>query len=300
MSGLTLPLQHEVRRSFERAATSYDEHAFLQREIAQRLFERLDYIKIAPTRVLELGCGTGYATQKLRARFATANLFALDLSAAMCGLARQRMPQVSRWAKVFRQAPLDGFICADAEQLPIADDSVELIVSNLTLQWCDPEKVAREAARVLKPGGLLMFTSLGPDTLKELRAAFKAVDDLPHVNQFVDMHDVGDILALAGLSDPVMDQELVTLTYRELMPMLRELKGIGAHNLLPGRARGLMGKSRWQQLQAAYEKFRTDGRLPATYEVVYGHAWKPLVSARKTVDGEQKIALNDFKRMLRA
>jgi len=293
-----LPAAREVRRSFDRAAHSYDENAFLQREIADRLFERLDYIKLSPQRVLELGCGTGYATTKLRARFAEADLLALDLAPAMCAFARQKLPAQPLLKRLFATAARTDFICADAEAIPLATESVELIVSNLTLQWCDVEHVARETARVLKPEGLFMFTSFGPDTLKELRSAFRAIDDKPHVNTFVDMHDVGDMLLAAGFADPVMDQEVITITYTELKTLLRELKGIGAHNVLPDRDDGLMGRGRWRELVAAYDRFRRDGKIPATYEVVYGHAWKPAFSKRKTIDGQQTITLGEFKRMV--
>jgi malonyl-CoA O-methyltransferase len=159
--------------------------------------------------------------------------------------------------------------------------------------------VAAEVFGVLKANGLFMFTTFGPDTLKELRKAFRAIDDKPHVNQFVDMHDLGDILLNAGFADPVMDQEVVTLTYPSLMPLLKELKGIGAHNVLEGRGHGLMGRARWLKMVAAYEAFRRDDRLPATYEVVYGHAWKPAAPKRKTIDGAQAIDLHEFKRMVR-
>ena len=133
---------------------------------------------------------------------------------------------------------------------------------------------------------------------RSLRAAFRAVDDKPHVNRFVDMHDIGDILVGAGFADPVMDQEIVTLTYAELKPLLKELKGIGAHNVLNDRSTGLTGRAGWARMVAAYENFRIDDRLPATYEVVYGHAWKPEFSKRKTIDGQQTIDLTDFKRMV--
>ena len=293
-----LPAVRDVRRSFGHAAASYDEHAFLQREIADRLFERLDYIKVAPQRVLELGCGTGYATRKLRSRFGEAQLVALDLAPAMCAHARRQAPPTPLLKRIFGKAAGDNFICANAEAIPLQDESIDVIVSNLTLQWCDVEHVARETARVLRPQGLFMFTSFGPDTLKELRAAFRAVDDLPHVNTFVDMHDVGDMLLAAGFADPVMDQETITITYTELKTLLRELKGIGAHNVLPDRDHGLMGKGRWRQLVAAYDRFRRDGKIPATYEVIYGHAWKPAMPTRKTIDGQQAISLGEFKRMV--
>ena len=301
MSAPNLPTKSHVRRSFGAAAGSYDDHAFLQREIANRLFERLDYIKLSPNLVLDLGSGTGYTTQKLRERYPKSDIVALDLAAPMLQFARAKLPQTPLLARIlgyFSRQPTTEFVCADAESMPLVNENFNLAISSLTLQWCDPERVAKEVLRILKPGGLFMFTTFGPDTLTELRHAFRSVDDKPHVNDFVDMHDIGDILVQAGFADPVMDQETITLTYGDLKTMLHELKGIGAHNMLPGRETGLMGKSRWLKLQAAYEKLRTENRLPASYEVVYGHAWKPEFSQQKTVDGEQAIGLAEFKRMV--
>ena len=299
MSALKLPAKPDVRRSFAAAARTYDDNAFLQREIGDRLFERLDYIKLQPVRVLDLGSGTGYATRKLRQRYADADIVSLDLAPEMLRFAQAQLPTTSILARLFGRSKRQNWLCANAEALPLANESIDLVLSSLMLQWCDPEAVSREVARVLKPNGLFMFTTFGPDTLKELRASFRQLDDAPHVNEFVDMHDIGDILVHAGFADPVMDQETITLTYADLKSMLRELKGIGAHNVLPGRAQGLMGRQRWQRLQDAYEIFRRDERLPATYEVVYGHAWKPEFSKRKTVEGEQAIGLAEFKRMVR-
>jgi malonyl-CoA O-methyltransferase len=307
MTTLVLPAKSAVRRSFDAAATTYDEHAFLQREIGDRLLERLDYIKQTPARILDIGCGTGYVTRKMRERYADSQIIGIDLAPQMARTAAKHMPQSPALARLFRwgspfgdgRSPSNSFICADAEALPFQAESIDFAISNLTLQWCDPERVAKEVMRVLRPNGLFMFTTFGPDTLKELRTAFRAVDEAPHVNEFIDMHDIGDVLSHSGFADPVMDQETITLTYAELKAMLRELKGIGAHNILPGRANGLMGKSQWMRLVTAYEKFRHEGRLPATYEVVYGHAWKPEFSKRKTVDGLQAIDLNEFKRMVK-
>lgn len=299
MSAMAFPPKPAVRRSFGNAADSYDRHAFLQREIADRLFERLEYIKLQPTTALDIGCGTGYATASLRARYADANILGIDLAEQMLRHARNQAKPAPWLQRVTGRAPGLQWLCGDAEALPLATESIELALSNLTIQWCDPERVAREVARVLKPNGLFMFTTFGPDTLKELRAAFRKVDDKPHVNQFIDMHDIGDILVGAGFADPVMDQEIVTLTYTELKPLLKELKGIGAHNVLDGRSTGLMGRARWLRMVNAYEVFRREGRLPATYEVVYGHAWKPEFTKRKTIDGQQAIELNEFKRMVR-
>jgi malonyl-CoA O-methyltransferase len=299
MSALPLPAKRAVSRSFGASAATYDEHAFLQREVGGRLFERLQYIKLTPRRVLDIGSGTGYATQRLREHYQNAELIALDIAPAMLHYAREKAGSPSLFKRLLGTAARPGYLCADAESLPLAGESIDLVMSNLTLQWCDPERVAKETSRVLTPRGLFMFTTFGPDTLKELRSAFKAIDNAPHVNTFADMHDIGDILMHAGFADPVMDQEIVTLTYADLKPLLRELKGIGAHNLLPGRSAGLMGRQRWQRMVDAYESFRKEGRLPATYEVVYGHAWKPEFGKRKTVDGRQQIDLADFRRMVK-
>ena len=292
------PPKPAVRRSFDNAAKSYDGNAFLQREIADRLFERLEYIKLQPATVLDIGCGTGYATAKLRERFVEANIVGLDLATQMLIAARSQSKSASWLKRVTGRAPPLSWLCSDAEALPFKTESIDFVISNLTMQWCNPERVAKEVARVLKPNGLFMFTTLGPDTLKELRAAFRAIDDKPHVNKFVDMHDIGDILVHSGFADPVMDQEIITLTYTELKPLLKELKGIGAHNVQNGRSAGLMGRDRWQRMITAYEVFRKDERLPATYEVVYGHAWKPEFMKRKTIDGQQTIDINEFKRMI--
>jgi malonyl-CoA O-methyltransferase len=256
-------------------------------------------LKLHVFQPLDIGCGTGYATARLRERFADADIIALDVAEPMLAVAQRQTKPLPWLKRITRRSARQSWLCGDAEALPIKTESIDLAISNLTLQWCDPELVAKEVARVLKPKGLFMFTTLGPDTLKELRAAFGAVDNTPHVNRFVDMHDIGDMLVNAGFADPVMDQEIVTLTYTDLKPLLKELKGIGAHNVLDGRRSGLMGRGRWQRMLDAYEAFRKDRRLPATYEVVYGHAWKPEWSKRKTIDGQQAINLDEFKRMVR-
>jgi malonyl-CoA O-methyltransferase len=296
---ILFPPKPAVRRSFGNAANTYDDNAFLQREIANRMFERLEYIKLQPQVALDIGCGTGYATAMLRKKYREANIIGLDLATQMLHTASSRTKPPPWLKKILRQAPLQSWLCGDAEALPVKTGSIDLTISNLTLQWCDPERVAKEVARVMKPEGLFMFTTFGPDTLKELRRAFRAIDDKPHVNKFVDMHDIGDILVQSGFADPVMDQEIVTLTYTELKPLLKELKGIGAHNVLDGRSAGLIGRCRWGKMVAAYEAFRVDGRLPATFEVVYGHAWKPRFTKRKTIDGQQAINIDEFKRMVK-
>jgi malonyl-CoA O-methyltransferase len=259
-----LPDKAMARRAFEAAAESYDQAAVLQREIGGRLLERLDLMKIQPTRILDLGAGTGQCLPGLFTRFRNAEVVALDIAWSMLRHARKR----GRWLRRPR------CVCGDAERLPFADSHFDLVFSNLTLQWCtDLEAAFRELQRVLRPGGLLLFTTLGPDTLRELRDSWRSVDAYSHVNGFLDMHDVGDGLLKTRFSDPVMDVERLTLTYPDLWKLMRELKHIGAHNVTAGRARGLTGKAHMQRLVEAYERYRRDGVLPASYEVVHGHAW---------------------------
>lgn len=257
----------KVRASFDRAAASYDAVAILQREVAARLLERLELIKLVPARLLDLGCGTGELSGLLTRRYKKADVVCLDLAPAMLTTARRKTGWFSK----------QRFVCGDAEVLPLADDSVDMILSNLTVQWCeDLDAVFRECRRVLRPGGLLMFSTLGPDTLKELRASWEVVDGYSHVNAFIDMHDVGDALLRARLADPVMDVETVQLTYGDVMQLMRDLKLLGAHNVTAGRAQGLTGRRRLAALREAYESYRSQGVLPASYEVVYGHAWAPM------------------------
>lgn len=259
----------KTRTGFERAAQTYDEAAVLQREIGQRLVERLDYVRLAPARILDLGCGTGAISQQLCRRYPQAEVVGVDLAVAMVATAQ---------ARLLANPSFQG-VCADVQQLPVQDDCAELLISNLMLQWCnDLVSVFQECARVIRPQGLLTFTTFGPDTLYELRQSWKQVDGYTHASQFVDMHDVGDALLAAGFHDPVMDRELITVTYPTVKGLLQDLKAIGANNATLGRHRGLMGKQRLQAFYQAYEAYRLDGDLyPATYEVIYGHAWAPVI-----------------------
>jgi malonyl-CoA O-methyltransferase len=255
-----------LRDAFNKAADSYDTHAVLQREVARRMVERLDYIRLAPADVLDIGSGTGYSAELLLGRYPEARVLGLDMA---CQLLEHA---VRREALRQRFVPL----CADMEAVPLADHSVDMVFSSLALQWSDdPAVVFREIARVLKPGGLLMFATFGPDTLHELRASWQAVDGHVHVNAFIDMHDLGDALLACGLAQPVVDTDHFTLTYDTTGALLKDLKAIGVRNCNHGRRRGLTGRQRLESMQRAYERFRSDGRLPATYEVIYGHAWAP-------------------------
>lgn len=304
-----MPHRHSVRQHFSRAAARYDEAAVLQRAVAEHLDERLDLVTLVPKRILDVGAGTGILTEKMLARYPDADVVAVDLSEAMLRWAHGKL-QRPRW-------PLPGGLCerlgwthcpaqlvaADAARLPFSDGAFDLVVSNLMLQWCDDlDTVLRELRRVLRPEGLLMFTSFGPDTLKELRTAWAQVDDRAHVNTFIDMHDVGDALIRAGFAQPVMDVEHFTLTYDAPMGVLQDLKALGA-TYAPNDRRGLTGKHALQRMLEAYEAFRQpDGRVPATYEVVHGHAWagqEIIKGPNRPRDGVVEMTLDEFQAQLK-
>jgi len=261
-----------MRRSFDKAATTYDQAAVLQREVCVRALERLDLVKLDPAAIIDAGCGTGFASPALHKRYPRAKLVALDIAPAMLRKARSRISVWKKWIGSNR----DVFVCGDNERLPLRSACVDMLWSNLAFQWVnDLPAVFAESQRVLRPGGLLMFTTFGPDTLKELRAAC-AADGKVHVNRFIDMHDIGDMMIGAGFADPVMDMEYVTLTYTDVRSVMRELKALGAHNVAVGRNRGLTGKQTLREIERRYESFREAERLPATFEIIYGHAWKPF------------------------
>lgn len=271
MNDSSAPDKRQMRRSFEKAASTYDRAAVLQREVCTRALERLDLVKLDPGAIVDAGCGTGFAAQPLRKRYPRATLVGLDIAPAMLHASRSRIPGWKKWIGSSREL----FVCGDNERLPIRSGCVDMLWSNLAFQWAgDLTVVFAECQRVLRPGGLLMFTTFGPDTLKELRAA-TAGDGKIHVNRFIDMHDIGDMMIGAGFADPVMDMEYLTLTYADVRTLMRELKAIGAHNVALGRNRGLTGRGAHEELERRYEVYRRDGRLPATFEVIYGHAWKP-------------------------
>jgi len=255
--------KQQVRLAFDRAATTYDDFATLQYEVADRLLERLDIINIDIKTVLDVGCGTGYCTRALGNLYKRAKIIGLDLAPAMIRAASGH----NTWRRKHR------FLAGDAESLPIKTNSVDLIFSNLALQWCDPDAVFEEFARVLRPGGTVLFSTFGPDTLQELRTAWAEVNDAPHVHDFIDMHDLGDALMRAGLIEPVMDRENLVLDYADVNAVMKDLKGVGAHNVAPDRQRGLSGKSNFSKFKTAYEVLGTNGRIPATYDAIYGHAW---------------------------
>jgi malonyl-CoA O-methyltransferase len=269
-----------LRRAFEKAAAGYDAAAVLQHEICRRMLMRLDYIKHRPAAILDAGSGTGNVVAALRARYPQATLYALDIALAMVRRSRARAPW---WRRLLGRGVLP--VCGDIERLPLRDAAVGMVWSNLALQWTnDAPRAFVELRRVLAPGGLLMFSTFGPDTLKELRAAYRGTDRYTHINRFIDMHDLGDMLVHGGFADPVMDMEYVTLTYTDVLALMHDLKSIGAHNVTAGRRQGMTARATLAAVERNYEALRRDGRVPATFEVIYGHAWVPEAPRRTSVE----------------
>jgi len=268
-----------IRRAFSRSAAGYDAAAALQREVQKRLLESLDdfavkpdaHARTDPQRILDVGSGTGHAAAALRKRWPRAQVLALDLALPMLHQSRKQ----AGWWKPFAR------VCADARALPLADQSVDVLFSNLCLQWVeDLPAVFAGFRRVLRPGGLLLCSSFGPETLVELRDAFAQADDAPHVSRFAPMSQFADALVAAGFQDPVLDRDRFNLTYADLPALMRELRAMGATNALQGRRHTLTGRWRFAAASAAYDTLRdADGRLPSTWEVIYAHAWAPPAGA---------------------
>lgn len=270
--------RQRIRKAFDKAAGSYDEAAILQKEVCSRLLEKLDAMKFSPEWMLDAGTGTGEAVSALQHKYKNTQLVLLDLSERMLEQAvKKNVAEVHA-------------VCGDIESLPFADKSFDLIFSNLALQWCNDVGAALdEFRRVLKPGGLLMFSTFGPDTLKELRTSWQKVDNAVHVNAFIDMHDIGDGLLQRGFVDPVMEAEMITVNYAEVDRLMQDLRAIGANATASGRRQGLLTTNMLVRLREAYEVFRHNGSLPASYEVVYGHAWVPDTNENDDSEGGQGV-----------
>lgn len=287
-----------VRDAFDRAGRSYEAAARLQAGVGDELLARLEPFAFSPAVVLDLGAGTGRLSAALKRRYRRAQVVALDLAPGMLRQAARH--QGWRWRF--------GRLCADAARLPLQSASVDVVFSNLMLQWCDPPDGAlAEVRRVLKPHGFFGFTTFGPDTLRELREAWDE-DGHTHVNRFLDMHDVGDALMRTGFSEPVLDVEHLTETYADVLDLMRDLHAIGARNVTAGRPRSLTGKERLRRMAQRYERHRRDGALPATYEVIYGAAWagrtpitgNDLGAHEVSAAGEVRIAPSRIRRRRRS
>lgn len=274
-----------ILRHFDAASGTYDESAVLQQRVRQQMIDRLEWIAFEPETALDLGCGTGHAALALACRWPKTRVIAVDFAPGML----RELARHDRDSRCER-------LCADARSLPLPDGSVDLVFCNLMLPWCeDLDAVFTEIARVLRPRGLLSFTTFGPDTLVELRAAWQAADDATHVHPFTDMHDIGDGLIHAGLSEPVLDVSRFTLTYPDVGALMRDLKAIGSQNATSDRPRGLTGRSRMAAVEKAYEAYRSDGVLPATHEVVFGQAWGAIERPDRESDGEFAIPVSGIR-----
>jgi malonyl-CoA O-methyltransferase len=261
------------------AATTYDQSAFVQKEIGQRLIDRLSLLKTPPQTILDVGAGTGFLTRQLQQKFPNSHIIGLDLASGMTRFAKSKQP----W-QLWKNRPF--YLCADMESLPFSAQRFDLIFSNFTLQWCfNLEQTFAEFMRVLKPHGLLFFTSLGPQTLHELKQSFAAHSPFTHVNEFMDMHDYGDLLVKTRFSDPVMDMEMIRVTYPQVKHLLQDLKATGARNLNPQRQKGLSSKHHFSRMIKAYAAFKQlDNLYPATFEIIYGHAFRAQQSVYQQDD----------------
>jgi malonyl-CoA O-methyltransferase len=280
----------KVRQSFARAAATYDSADFLQTEVRERLLERLQWVQLEPRRVLDLGAGTGKALSRLAERFPGAEVVGLDLTPAMLRVAARRSTGSSTSPALL--------VCADAAHLPLPDQSIDLVFASLVLHWSPAlDAVLAEVRRVLRHPGLFTFTTPGPASCRELRAAWRAVDEMPHVMPFPEMRALGDGLVRAGLAEPVMDTDTLTLRYREFGQLIADLRATGATNASAGRHRGLTGRRAWARLVAAYERERDDdGLLPATAEIVFGQAWAPATPRRRYRGDEIAVPLESLGR----
>ena len=273
-----------VRRHADRASSTYDEYAVLAARLRAQMIERLGWISFEPEVVLDLGCGTGHAAIALAGRWPKARIVALDFAPGML-LETGRHDAAGRCERV----------CADAFDVPLPDASVDLVFSNLLLPWCtDLDALFGEVARLLRPRGLFTFTTCGPDTLAELRDAWRQADNGTHVHPYTDMHDIGDGLIRAGLVEPVLDVSRFTLTYPDLAAVTRDLKLTGAQNAASDRPRGLTGRARWRAVERGYESHRRDGLLHASVEVVFGQAWAGLGGTER--DGEFAFPVSALRR----
>lgn len=263
-------IKANIQRAFDKAAKTYDKAAFLQTQLGEHLLARLPYFNLAPENILELGASTGNFTSKLHAYYPEASCIGLDISSEMLKTAQSKMPASGQTA----------FVCADMETLPFKSNSFDLVCSNVTIQWAlDYTTLFKEIKRVLKPNGLWLFTTFGPDTLIELRQALASFNTQHHVNQFMDMHDIGDAMLASGLQDPVLDVEHISYEFSSPLALLKNLKALGANHALDRQSHGLNTSRFLNMLEKNYLKTHDTQKYPAHYEIIFGHAFAPKVEA---------------------
>lgn len=274
-------------RNFNKAAATYTQHAVLQRDVSERLLKRLRLLSIKPQFILDLGSGVGDSARRLAGIYKHARVLQMDLSLAMLRRARASSP---------RFFSRQHYVCGDLVFLPLHAHVADLLFSNLALQWCgDLDALLKQLVNALKPRGALLFTTLGPDTLKELRASWAEVDNEVHVNTFIDMHEIGDALLRAGFNEPVLDVEFITMRYRDVYALMHDLRAVGAGNVDNARVKGLTGKQKIRKLLNVYERYRVAEWLPASYEIIYGIAWAPQLINTK-FESEVHIPLPSLRK----
>jgi malonyl-CoA O-methyltransferase len=278
-----LPETRAARRAFDRAS-EFESACFIHDEARSRLLERLEVVRLAPKVAVDLGCATGRGAAGLAARYPAAQVLAVDSSLRMLRAAAARAGEGVR------------VVGGDAAALPLRSGSVDLVLANMVMPWCRPDRMLAETARVLRDGGALLFATLGPDSLQEVRASFAAVDDRIHVHAAFDMHDLGDLAMAVGLAEPVLDVDRIEVTYTDVAALVRDLRAVGAVNVAGARRRSLTGRRRWGRFVERLPH-RADGRFAVTVELILGHAWgRGAVARRGGSTGEIRIPISRIQR----
>lgn len=284
---IALPELDASQRFFTRASRSFAEASVVHDHARAALLSRLDYFSLDVEICVDLGCGTGGLIRDLSIRWPNARRLGIDRNHSMC-----------RATTTCKDSGKAFVIGGCAERLPLKPGSCDVVLANLLLPWCLPEPVLAEIARVLKPTGVFLFATLGPDTLVEVRRAWGTADDAVHVHAQFDMHDLGDLVAAAGLAEPVLDRELLTLTYADTDTLVRDLRGCGAVNSAAGRRKALTGTGRWRAFEHSLLAGARDGQFQVSVELIYGHAWGGRDSRARPGTGpaETRIPLTDILR----
>lgn len=282
--------KNNLKQSFDSAAATYEDHSVLQRYTADEILDRLKVMNINPRLIMDLGSGTGCVASGLGELYSKATICQVDISMNMLNTARNQHQTKLKYKH---------YLCADAESLPFSSGVFDLVVSNLMLQWGeDCQNIFSDIQNALEPGGVFMFATLGPSTLHELKDSWAMVDEHKHVNDFIDMHILGEMLVSVGMTDPVMESDTVIMNYASVLEIMRHLKCLGAHNVNSERRKTLTGKTKIKAMEDAYELLRNTEGLPCSYEVIYGHAWKPTAEPLAAQREPHTFSLASLKKTL--